>query len=218
MNQCIDCGCERHPVAIPGRCQSCRNVYLSVKNKAKALVDLDARGFDFIRDLDGRVDNKRNVEVRNRECGHTFDAQLNNLISGRTRCGVCGPVKRIANAAVVYKKMFGRTYDVKKWEDYKNRAWEATMITYRANMKLLNPNNYPRYRGAPNQHHIDHIVPMIEGFKRQLPVELLGSLENLRVVLATANLRKKQKLTEEAEAMLTRWSRTIDHGLAKMNS
>lgn len=203
MNYCQTCGSVRHPVAKPGNCKEChfkikRELFIQEWNNK-----LDYLGFDVITiNLIKGAHSK--VEVKNRTCGHTFTAKLNNILSGMTKCGICGPKMRTKKATEKYIKMFGRDYDISEWKGYLLEVRALSNITYDRHKNILNPMGLPRCKPSkhPDAVNLDHIIPIIEGFKKKIPTYLMADIRNLRIIPAKANLRKKQKLTEEAEKLL----------------
>ena len=135
-------------------------------------------------------------------------AKFDNLINGFTVCGICGPKLRTKNATKAYVAKYGRTYDLKLWKDYKLKVEALSNQAYEAHKSSLNPLNLPRCKPAthPDAVNLDHLIPIIYGFKNGLAPELLANLRNLKIVPARDNLRKKQKLTDEAKALLAELS------------
>lgn len=203
MKTCPQCGYTRNTNPLADLCTPCR----IAKNRDQFDEDqkerLEANNLIFHKRISGTGIHSK-VEVTNKECGHTFIAKTNNLLDGATICGVCGPTKRMAHALKHYIVKYGRTYDLKLWKDYKLKAEIISNQIYDANKQMMNPNNYPRMK--PNTHpdavNLDHIIPMIYGFKNDLPVELISDIRNLRIINASQNLRKRQKLTDEAKTLL----------------
>lgn len=58
--------------------------------------------------------------------------------------------------------------------------------------------------------HLDHIVPISVGFKLGIPADLIGSVDNLRIVSKEENLSKGSKMTAEAFKLLSLWSFDIE--------
>ena len=61
------------------------------------------------------------------------------------------------------------------------------------------------FRGDKYGNHLDHIVPKCYGFKHNIPIERICSVENLRVVSARENIEKGQKITDQAKLLLAKW-------------
>lgn len=55
---------------------------------------------------------------------------------------------------------------------------------------------------------VDHIVPIKYGYNNNIPPELIGSLENLRMLPHRDNFRKGIKLTDESKELLKKWGYT----------
>jgi len=53
--------------------------------------------------------------------------------------------------------------------------------------------------------HIDHIVPIIYGFKNNIPIELMSSVENLQMISCAENMEKGTKITDQAKVLLKKW-------------
>jgi len=162
-------------------------------------------GYDFIQEFKSEWKGVHaSIEVRRRLCGHIFTAKMNNIFSKRSICGVCGPQKRMKTCLTGFMEKFGRDYDLNEWNDYAKIVRDISNQTYLANIDTLNPTRIKRSR--PDLHddcvNLDHIVPIITGFKNKIPPEVMADIKNLRVIPAVDNLSKKQKLTEEAKILL----------------
>ena len=203
MNICQTCGCERHPVAKPGNCQSCHSKLKREQYSqdwSRRLIELN---FDIVQfDLSKGIHSK--VTVTNKECGHTFTAKLNNILNKATICGICGPTKRMKFALNAYIEKYGRKYDLTKWRDYLGYVRQITDELYFSNPSRFNPDNLPRTRADLHKDavNLDHIIPIIYGFKNSIAPEIIADARNLRILPARKNLSKKQKLTEEGEILL----------------
>lgn len=82
--------------------------------------------------------------------------------------------------------------DIKK---YRNRIATRTKNTYNQYKQELNPNNSMMGKaGIGNAHHIDHIMSVREGFKYSVPIELMSSKENLRIIPWEENNSKYSKV------------------------
>jgi hypothetical protein len=94
--------------------------------------------------------------------------------------------------------------DINEWNDYRDVVRGMSNENYNLNIEALNPNGLRR--GRPDQDpecgQLDHIVPIITGFKNKIPPEVMADIKNLRVIPAVENLSKKQKLTPEAKLFL----------------
>jgi hypothetical protein len=110
------------------------------------------------------------------------------------------------HALKFYVEKYGRTYDLTKWKDYQHKVRMLSGPNYYKDFYRINPLNLKRGRVEidPDCVHLDHIIPVIYGFKNGLAPEILADAQNLRIVPAKTNLSKKSTLTKEAEKLLLR--------------
>lgn len=202
IKKCEKCGVERNTNGKAALCAKCEILRRRETQNEEWKIQFDSLGYDIV-EFNIIQGSHSKVTVTNRECGHTFSAQVNNLITRCTVCGVCGKTKRMNHALKFYVEKYGRTYDLKKWRHYCDYVRILSEKVYRENKATMNPNNFPRT--TPNRHphavNLDHIIPIIYGFKNGLEPEVLADVRNLRVVPARKNLSKKQVLTEEAKVL-----------------
>lgn len=81
---------------------------------------------------------------------------------------------------------------------YKNLCWRLTNL----NAVLLPDIHLRAFKGG---YHVDHIVPIVYGFKNNINPHYIASLDNLRMIPEKDNLSKGIKLTKEAIELLARW-------------
>lgn len=160
----------------------------------EATSKLDSKGYTVHSDLTAIPNNKAKVEVTNRECSHRYQVQLCNVLSGASKCSVCGPKKRGAQLTAFSKEYFARDYDLTLWEDYLTQVRQLSDRCYDANIEILNPKRLPRSRPDlnPEAVNLDHIVPIIECFNRGWDIHEAAALTNLQLLPARENLSKKQ--------------------------
>lgn len=89
-----------------------------------------------------------------------------------------------------YVAKYGRDFDIQKWIDYRSLVRKLTEQTYRAYKTEINPLNLKRGRAT---WHLDHRVPIIEGFLQGRPPEELASKENLQMLPAFDNISKGRR-------------------------
>lgn len=187
INKCIDCGRERNYKSKVGRCQTCRDIFITAQNRINARTNLASLGFELVEDSDCRSHSI--VTVKNLKCGHTFSARTNNLITGRTKCGICGPKERMKKCMAGYMKNNARDYDNKKWTDYRDYVRRLSDRIYKENISKINPEGLMRNR---YDNHLDHKVPLIVCFKEGVDAKVAGSLLNLQMSSARDNLSKNK--------------------------
>lgn len=87
----------------------------------------------------------------------------------------------------------------KEKASYYSKCWELT--EYNAPMlEGIEKRGFKKYD-------IDHIVPISYGYKNRIPAELIGSIENLRIISNKENLIKNNKITEDAIKILDIWKK-----------
>mgnify|MGYP003489484051 FL=1 len=96
----------------------------------------------------------------------------------------------MSKAMAAFIEKYGRDFDVKLWEEYSTAARRMTERTYKAHKHEINPLNLKRgYR----TYHLDHRIPLIEGFLQGIPVEVIAAKENLQILPAFTNMSKGRK-------------------------
>ena len=85
---CIDCGIERHPASKEGRCKECVSEYRKLEANKRYYDKLIDMGFILHSPRELLYNKRSKYDVTNTECGHRFQAQGGNLLTGNTRCSV----------------------------------------------------------------------------------------------------------------------------------
>lgn len=88
--------------------------------------------------------------------------------------------------------------DIRK---YRSRIVTRSNYTYRKNKQILNPNNYVIGTHGDNVHHLDHIYPVSEAFKYNVPVDLMSSIENLQLLPYGDNIKKSNIIKDVPESI-----------------
>ena len=178
---CLDCKCERNPKSKPGRCMKCSTLHnrmLTGQSHVELLKDLG-----FSTSSQDAWDNHAPIIVTNDECGHTFTAQLGNILTGGTKCGVCGPVKRQQKRMNGYLLRNARQYDLREYQEY------AKLIRNKSHANWRNEHGEiigRRHAGV----HLDHKVPIIYGFNERISPEVMSDLLNLQLLDYHLNISK----------------------------
>jgi hypothetical protein len=79
---------------------------------------------------------------------------------------------------------------VKEWEGYSRLVRRLSDATYRKFKAEINPHNYPR---GVKTYHLDHKVPIIEGFIQGLDPTILAHKSNLQMLSGPENISKGRK-------------------------
>jgi hypothetical protein len=104
----------------------------------------------------------------------------------------------MAKAMTAYLEEYGRDFDVALWEEYSTKARRLTEKTYQMHKDEINPLNLKRgYR----TYHLDHKMPIIEGFLQGIPVEVIAAKENLQILKAEVNLSKGRNHGSRMESL-----------------
>lgn len=186
---CIDCGIERHPASKEGRCKECVSEYRKLEANKRYYDKLIDMGFILHSPRELLYNKRSKYDVTNTECGHRFQAQGGNLLTGNTRCSVCGPKKRMAGALKAYMLKYGRTYDLKKEEDYRKLVRSLSEKNWRA----AHPDSPKRARVGL---HLDHIIPISWCFKNGQSLEFASDIENLVLMDSKSNISKGCRISD----------------------
>lgn len=75
---------------------------------------------------------------------------------------------------------------------YAGKVHRMSGKTYLENIDIINPNRYPRtVCGVPGGWQLDHVIPIKEGFRRNISPEKMSAVENLRMLPWKENLTRK---------------------------
>ena len=78
---------------------------------------------------------------------------------------------------------------------YRNRIAVRTVLIYEEYKDKINPNNLPLGKaGVSGAYQVDHIMSVKEGFTYSVPIELIASVDNLRVIPWQENITKYSKV------------------------
>lgn len=100
------------------------------------------------------------------------------------------------------KRKLNRIKDLEK-RFYYLQVWS---ITESQPLKKLKNSEKRCWKGK-NCYHLDHRIPISYGYQQNIPPEKIGSMENLRFILAEDNMRKKNNLTEDSHKVLRKFKR-----------
>lgn len=84
----------------------------------------------------------------------------------------------------------------REYWDYFNEVKSLTEEVYIQNKKEINPNNLPRGVSGRGKdvYQLDHIYPIIEGFRNGISPKQISQKENLRMIHWEENIRKSGKV------------------------
>ena len=91
---------------------------------------------------------------------------------------------------------------IKKIKDLEKKLYYAMVWEVTEGQKLyLLDNSDKRWW---KDHHLDHVYPIVMGFKEKIPPEKIGNIKNLRFIPYEENLSKGSKVTNESKNALRR--------------
>jgi len=102
--------------------------------------------------------------------------------------------RKCANDKKSVTGIMGRKKAVIDYRRYKYDSYFYMGVTYRKYCDIIDPN---KKRGK--NFHLDHIIPVAEGFKRGLTPKEISHYKNLRILTAKDNLTKGSKLISEPD-------------------
>ena len=106
-------------------------------------------------------------------------------------CSSCGGKRRMSIAMAAFMDKYGITEaEMILFERYSKKVRHLSDKNYKKYLSEINPDNLPRSR---YEYHLDHITPIVVGFKQNLPPEFIARKENLQMLTAKDNLSKGRK-------------------------
>jgi len=139
-----------------------------------------------------------NVNVRNKQCGHTFTSTSKNLLTRDVVCPICNKeekIKRLNANSKARSVEYHKTADL--WDSYRHRVYMKTRSTYHKHKAIINPTNLPRGKaGREGAYHLDHIVPVRWCFEHDVPAEICADHTNLQMLHWNDNVGSRDKLKE----------------------
>ncbi len=109
------------------------------------------------------------------------------------RCKKCAALRfseRFSGENSPYWKDYSKE-DLKKIHNYRNCVFRLTSGNYRKYKNIINPLNLNRIRG---EYHLDHIYPIMEGFRNNIPVNIIANPNNLQMLSEHDNILKRDKV------------------------
>ena len=78
---------------------------------------------------------------------------------------------------------------------YYAKVW---LITEANDLTKLKNHSRRSFKGF----HLDHIFPIAEGYKNNIPPEVIGNIKNLQFLARKSNLKKRDLITEKGEKIV----------------
>lgn len=142
---------------------------------------IEEKGFKLlsILELNGK-NSKLIVECKN---GHISNKLYANFVAKHKKF-IC------SNCYYDSIKCAFKNEDLLKYMNYAKKVRSLTKATYKKYKDIINPNNY---KIGKDLYHIDHKYSIFEGFKNNIPPEILSAKENLEPILGSKNCSKQSK-------------------------
>lgn len=182
-------------------CLACQKIVKKENDTKIEMNLLTSWGYELIAGPQYDKFNHRTYIINTPCCFNNYEVVFNNLrkqISNAKAksldvpCGFCGPKKRFSKALEKYIEKYGINYDLEVMKDYRRKVRGLSEVTYKNNKHIINPLNLPR--GLTEGYHLDHIIPIIECFKRGWTPEEAAEISNLQMLTAEDNLTKGSSL------------------------
>ena len=177
------------------RCNACRAADRSIELISKERARLE-RDYEEVYGPVLNVHNQRTWTFVHAECGARQTWSFSNLLKrwkedpANVPCSKCGGLRRIKPAMNAYIEKYGRDFDVTLWEEYRTKVRRLTEKTYKQHKFEINPLNLKR---GMKTFHLDHKMPIIEGFLQGIPAEQIAAKENLQILPAFDNISKGRR-------------------------
>lgn len=193
---CADCGLKRFSFGRNERCNPCATKEKYKGSRQKIIDRLNA--FEDISDIQyaGLNEYNKTTIIYKHRCGAKQEWTLSNIRKQLDKdstiapCSVCGAKRRTDAATKAYIAKYGIDESrLDEWETYRKLVRRLTEKTYRLNKDIINPLNLKR---GVFEYHLDHKLPIIEGFLQGLPPAQLAAIDNLQMLTSTQNLSKSR--------------------------
>jgi hypothetical protein len=195
-NRTCECGKIDFTASTSPICLEC----FTKKRKQKKVAEEQEAVLACYGNVEGPTLNAHNQRCYTftHSCGTTQTWAFFNLIKQwKTRacpCKTCGGKERMAVAMNGYVAKFGLDERARtNLRDYTKKVRGLSEKTYRDNIDLINPERHPRMLGNRGWH-LDHIIPIVECFKRGWSPEEAAKVENLQLLSALENMTKGRKV------------------------
>lgn len=190
---CDTCGKMEFNTAT--RSETCLDCYWKDRSAKKVEAERQ-RVLDCYGNVDGPSLDKfgHRCYTFTHTCGTTQTWSFTNLLkqwkTKKQPCSKCGGTERMKPAMARYIAKF--QLDERARTDlraYTRKVRGLSEATYRENIDVLNPQRLPRCRGNQGWH-LDHIISIVECFKRGWTPKQAAALSNLQLLSAPDNLSK----------------------------
>lgn len=178
-------------------CLKTANEQAHLPGRMQVLSKLNKLGIEVLtEDYNGEYVYRggQKIKVHNIHTDEIFEVTPTNLLSRGVISPEFGKRKRIEKLIEHNKRLYAE-WNLQRPEQvqYTSEVRLATESTYKLNESVINRFGYERVRaGSSGQEgmQLDHIIPITWGWENKIPVELLTSVDNLRMITWQDNLEK----------------------------
>jgi len=145
--------------------------------------------YEYIWDSEGKYIRKNGkfiIDRSNKSIDDKLKAEFNKLVKGLPYIK-----QRVKNIKNLEKKI----YYAKVW-----------ILTEQNDLTKLRNQSKRGFR----KYHLDHQYPISEGFKNDIPAEVISDIENLRFIHFRKNLKKRDSVTPEAIKLINSIKRKLN--------
>ena len=143
--------------------------------------------------------------------GHRHSISWNEWQRGN-RCPTCAIINNSGSNHYNWKDYSKE--DLEKISVYKSCVWQLTNHNYRKCKNIVNPLDLPRRR---KKYSLDHIYSISDGFRNNVPAEILASPINLQILPYYENIVKRTRSDIALNELYTNYSKELDNEL-QLNS
>lgn len=192
---CIKCKAVQYTRSKSEVCLLCAK-----ENVREALIiEERAELAKHYQEIDGPVTDNHGHRVWSftHECGERQSWVYGNFLKRRKEdpdsipCSKCGGKRRMAVAMSAYEAKYGITEEqMVEYERYCKKVRHLSDKVFKEHHDEINPLQHKR---GMHSYHLDHIMPIIEGFIQGLTPEFVARKENLQMLPAKDNLSKGRR-------------------------
>jgi len=178
------------------RCPECAgNKKLTIENIRKQTTII-APGYKLLSTKYINVDLKLKFICDN---GHTFFMKWDHFQANH-RCHKCKNLSMCGSGHPNWKNYTKE--ELTKIYNYRCLVIQLTKTTYKEFFNIINPNNLERGR---NKYHLDHIFSVIEGFRCNIPPEVIANPYNLHMLTEKENICKYDSCWQTKKMLYQRY-------------
>lgn len=162
-----------------------KKIYWGIINMGKTrYTRITYKGkYEYIWDQEGKYIRKNNnfmVDKTDRSGNIKLKQEFNKLVKGHPY------IKQRVNKIINLEK---KIYYTKVW-----------LMTEENDLTTLKNHKKRSFRG----YHLDHVYPISEAFKNDIPPEVVSDIRNLKFIPAKKNLKKRDTITEDARKLINK--------------